>query len=195
MQDAGPALIGLGRGSGEQRATDAAREAIASPLLEARIDGAHNLLFNISGPPDLQLHEVRAAADEIRAAADADANVIFGASLGEPVGGDVHVTLIATGLNGHGNGHGRTETELDEKPDALPSGAPPDRREPKRRSRAISAPPDPSPGSASKVPAGIVTLAPAEPDQGLEPRHALVEGEDIDVPSFLRRKGPTSNGS
>lgn len=191
MQDAGPALIGLGRGSGEQRATDAAREAIASPLLEARIDGAHNLLFNISGPPDLQLHEVREAADEIRAAADADANVIFGASLGEPAGGDVLVTLIATGLNGHG----RSDMEPDAQPGTLPSSAPTDRREPKRRSRVVSAPSAPAPGGESTMPAGVVTLAPAQPDQGLEPRHALVEGEDIDVPSFLRRKQPTSNGS
>jgi len=101
MQDAGPALIGLGRGSGEHRASDAARQAIASPLLEATIDGANNLLFSVSGPPDLQLREVRIAADEIRAAADPNANVIFGASFSEPIGEDVLITLIATGMNGH----------------------------------------------------------------------------------------------
>jgi cell division protein FtsZ len=59
MADAGPALIGMGRGSGENRAADAARQAIASPLLEARFAGARGILFNVSGPPDLRLGEVR----------------------------------------------------------------------------------------------------------------------------------------
>jgi len=99
LQDAGPALIGLGHGSGEHRAVDAARLAIASPLLESSIDGARGILFHVWGPADLRLAEVRLAADEIRAAADPDANVIFGASLGEQGDGDVHVTLIATGLD------------------------------------------------------------------------------------------------
>jgi cell division protein FtsZ len=98
MNDAGPVLIGLGRGSGENRAIDAAREAVSSPLLEARIDGAREILFNVSGPADLRLREVRAAADEIRASADPDANVIFGASLNRPAGEEVVITLIATGM-------------------------------------------------------------------------------------------------
>ncbi|HLO36127.1 MAG TPA: cell division protein FtsZ, partial [Candidatus Deferrimicrobium sp.] len=101
MKDAGPALVGLGRGSGERRATDAARQAIASPLLEASIEGARGILFNISGPADLRMREVQAAADEIREHADGDANVIFGASFSESPGEDVLVTLIATGLKGH----------------------------------------------------------------------------------------------
>src|SRR2546422_8783939 len=101
MKEAGPALIGLGRGSGEHRASDAARQAIASPLLEARFEGAHGILFNVSGPADLRLGEVRAAADEIRAHAADDANIIFGASFSESLGEDVLVTLMATGLNGH----------------------------------------------------------------------------------------------
>jgi cell division protein FtsZ len=98
MKDAGPALIGIGRGSGEHRATDAARQAIASPLLESNIDGARGIVFNVSGPADLRLSEVRLAADEIRAHADPEANLIFGASFSESLGGDVLITLIATGL-------------------------------------------------------------------------------------------------
>lgn len=101
MQDAGPALIGLGRGSGEHRALDAARQAAASPLLEAGIEGARAILFNVSGPANLQLREVRQAAEEIRGRADADANIIFGASFGASLGEDVLITLIATGLSGH----------------------------------------------------------------------------------------------
>jgi cell division protein FtsZ len=99
MQHAGPALIGLGRGNGQDRAVDAARQAVASPLLEASIRDARQILFNVSGPPDLRLREVRQAADEIRASADPDANVIFGASLSRPAGDDVQITLIATGLD------------------------------------------------------------------------------------------------
>jgi cell division protein FtsZ len=99
MQGAGPALIGLGRGSGENRAIDAARQAIASPLLEASTQGARSILFNIAGPADLRLGEVRAAAEEIRANADPDANVIFGASLNRRAGEEVLITLIATGLD------------------------------------------------------------------------------------------------
>jgi cell division protein FtsZ len=99
VQDAGPALIGLGRGTGERRAVDAARQAISSPLLETSINGASGILFNVSGPADLRLREVRDAADEIRASADPRANVIFGASLGEVADGEVLITLIATGLD------------------------------------------------------------------------------------------------
>jgi cell division protein FtsZ len=99
VRNAGPALIGLGRGSGEHRAVEAARQAITSPLLEANIHGARGILFHVSGPADLRLREVRQAADEIRASADPRANVIFGASLGEVVDGEVMITLIATGLD------------------------------------------------------------------------------------------------
>jgi cell division protein FtsZ len=100
MRDAGPALIGLGRGSGEDRAVDAARQAISSPLLEASIQGARGILFHVSGPADLKLREVRRAADEIRSMADSRANVIFGASVGDVAEGEVMITLIATGLDG-----------------------------------------------------------------------------------------------
>ena len=98
VQGAGPALIGLGEGRGEERAAIAARQAAASPLLESSIDGARGVLLQISGPADLTLREVRGAADVIRAAADPRANVIFGASIGDMPDGEVQVTLIATGL-------------------------------------------------------------------------------------------------
>jgi len=100
MQGAGSAVIGLGRGSGDQRAVDAACQAIASPLLEARFEGARGILFNVSGPADLRLAEVREAADEIGKHAGDGANIIFGASFDESLGGDVLVTLMATGVSG-----------------------------------------------------------------------------------------------
>jgi cell division protein FtsZ len=98
MQGAGPALIGIGRARGEHRAIDAARQAIASPLLEGKMQGARGILFNVSGPADLQLREVRLAAEEIRSSADPDAYIIFGASLKGRPGDDVLITIIATGL-------------------------------------------------------------------------------------------------
>ena len=101
VQGAGPALIGLGEGRGEGRAVEAARQAASSPLSEASIQGARGVLLHISGPADLSLREVRQAAEEIRATADPRANVIFGASIGEVPEGEVHITLIATGLDSH----------------------------------------------------------------------------------------------
>jgi cell division protein FtsZ len=163
MQDAGAALIGLGRGTGEDRALDAARQAIASPLLEARIEGARGILFNVSGPADLRLREVRQAADAIRERADADANVIFGTSLNASLGEDVLITLIATGLGGQG----RIPTPAQVQPERAPSEGAPARVAatkplPKRPARAANVAPD--------------VAAPAAED-------------DLEVPSFLRRKG------
>jgi cell division protein FtsZ len=127
VQGAGPALIGLGRGSGEGRAVEAARQATSSPLLEASIHGAHGVLFHIAGPADLSLREVRQAADEIRASVDPRANVIFGASVGEVPDGDVHITLIATGLDGRRRQEpaARPERVARPEPVAPPSSAAP----------------------------------------------------------------------
>jgi cell division protein FtsZ len=98
MEDAGPALIGIGQGIGEDRAVEAAREAISNPLLEASMEGARGILFHVSGPTDLRLQEIRDAADAIRATADPRANIIFGASFNGLPDGEVRITLIATGL-------------------------------------------------------------------------------------------------
>ena len=100
MHDAGSALMGIGRASGESRAVEAARQAIASPLLEINITGAQGILFNIAGSSNLTLYEVTEAAEEIRAAADPEANIIFGASFDERLGEDVVITVIATGFDG-----------------------------------------------------------------------------------------------
>jgi cell division protein FtsZ len=100
MKDAGSALMGIGRATGENRAIEAAREAIASPLLEVNIQGAQGILFNITGSSNLSLYEVTEAAEEIRAAADPEANVIFGTSFNERLGDEVAITVIATGFDG-----------------------------------------------------------------------------------------------
>ena len=100
MKDAGSALMGIGRASGENRAVEAARQAISSPLLEVNINGAQGILFNVTGSSSLSLYEVTEAAEEIRAAADPEANIIFGTSFNERLGDEVQITVIATGFDG-----------------------------------------------------------------------------------------------
>jgi len=99
MRDAGSALMGIGTGSGENRASKAAREAIASPLLELSVDGAKGLLFNIVGGADMTMNEVNEAAKIISEAADADANIIFGAVIDEEMTDQLKITVIATGFD------------------------------------------------------------------------------------------------
>lgn len=99
MSNAGSALMGIGTGSGEGRAATAARAAIASPLLEISIDGARGILFNINGGSDLSMFEVDEAAKIISAAADPDANIIFGASIDESLVDQVKITVVATGFS------------------------------------------------------------------------------------------------
>ncbi|MBI2288496.1 MAG: cell division protein FtsZ [Chloroflexi bacterium] len=98
MKDAGPAWMSIGRGSGQNRAVDAAKQALASPLLDVSISGAKGALFNIAGSSSLTLFEVNNAAEVVRAAIDPEANVIFGVVVDPNMGNDVRLTLIATGF-------------------------------------------------------------------------------------------------
>jgi cell division protein FtsZ len=99
MTDAGSALMGIGEAEGENRAAEAARAAVSSPLLEASVAGATGVLLNITGGPDLGLFEVNEAAEVVTGASDLNANVIFGAVIDESAGGTVRVTVIATGFD------------------------------------------------------------------------------------------------
>ena len=101
MQDAGRALMGIGTATGESRAAEAAKAAIRSPLLEESVEGATGILLNITGGQDLGLFEVNEAAEMIHSAADANANIIFGAVIDEGMGDEIRVTVIATGFD-HG---------------------------------------------------------------------------------------------
>lgn len=101
MTDAGSALMGIGVGSGENRATTAARAAMNSPLLEVSLEGAKGILFNIYGGPSLSMFEVHEAAQIVSQAADPDANVIFGATIDEEMGDQVRVSVIGTGFSDH----------------------------------------------------------------------------------------------
>src|SRR5881409_2130993 len=99
MTAAGSALMGIGTGSGETRADDAATQAISSPLLESSIEGAKGVLLSIAGPSDLALHEVNRAAETITKVAHPDANIIFGAVIDDALGDEVRVTVIAAGFD------------------------------------------------------------------------------------------------
>src|SRR3990172_3655392 len=99
MTAAGSALMGIGHGSGEDRASEAAKAAVSSPLLESSIDGAKGVLLSIAGPTDLTLHEVNQAAEAITRVAHPDANIIFGAVVDDALGEEVRVTVIAAGFD------------------------------------------------------------------------------------------------
>jgi cell division protein FtsZ len=100
MREAGSALMGIGTASGDNRAAEAARAAVSSPLLESSIEGATGILLNITGGPDIGLFEVNEAAEVVTSAADVNANVIFGAVIDDSMGDEVRVTVIATGFGG-----------------------------------------------------------------------------------------------
>lgn len=99
MREAGSALMGIGIADGDSRATDAARAAISSPLLESSIEGAQGVLINVSGGSDMGLFEVNEAAEVISQAAHPDANIIFGAVIDDSLGEELRVTVIATGFD------------------------------------------------------------------------------------------------
>lgn len=108
MTDAGSAMMGIGEGTGEHRAADAAQKAIASPLLETTIEGARGVIFNITGGPDMAMYEVNEAAEMISRAVDNDAQIIFGASIDPNLMGKIRVTVLAAGF-GVSRGYSRSQ--------------------------------------------------------------------------------------
>jgi cell division protein FtsZ len=126
MRDAGSALMGLGVASGENRAAEAARVAVSSPLLESSIEGATGILLNVTGSSDLGLFEVNEAAEVVTGAADANANIIFGAVINDGMKDEVRVTVIATGF---GPQRRKRERKERERGRVLAPQAVPERRE------------------------------------------------------------------
>jgi len=110
MSNAGSALMGIGMGSGENRAVEAARKAINSPLLELSINGAKGVLFNVTGGADLSMSEIDEAAKVITEAVDPDANIIFGSVIDPSLQSEVKITVIATGFEGPKTSQLGTET-------------------------------------------------------------------------------------
>ncbi|MBM4409096.1 MAG: cell division protein FtsZ [Chloroflexi bacterium] len=210
MRDAGSALMGIGRASGDNRALEAAKMAIASPLLEVSITGAQGILFNITGSSNLSLYEVTEAAEEIRANADPEANIIFGTSFNERLGDEVMITVVATGFDatrrretvrqqtGQGQaagGHagGSTSPGL-RGPEPGGSIRPPRERdfleELERQRHSTEEGRDRGAGddrAAATVGSG---LRPSERSVGeaVSPPRRQYDADDLEIPSFLRRK-------
>ncbi len=158
MHDAGTALMGVGTAGGENRAIEAAKVAISSPLLEESVEGATGILLNMTGGRDLGLFEVNEAAEIVASAADANSNIIFGAVIDEEMADEVRVTVIATGFD-HGRGSSRRnaprERERGRDREAVPAAP--------RRDRDV-------------------TL-----DEG-QRSSLEISDEEIDIPSFLRER-------
>ena len=186
MKDAGSALMGIGRASGENRAVEAARQAIASPLLEINISGAQGILFNVTGSSNLSLFEVTEAAEEIRAAADPEANIIFGTSFNERLGDEVMITAIATGFDGRRQSMPRSGRE--QAPSEQPMRAPRDFLEELERQRQQvddrGASDQPAARYEEGVPVGNGRRSVGEPVPVKKPAY---DADDLEIPSFLRR--------
>jgi cell division protein FtsZ len=188
MNEMGVALMGTGTASGEERATEAARAAISSPLLEdLSIEGAHGVLINITGGPDLTLFEVNEASTLIQEAAHEDVNIIFGAVIDDAMNeSQMRVTVIATGLDDKRVRRGRG--------DGLPTevGANVTRLRPEP---AAALEPAPAPAAEETAPPVFAEgPEPAEPpllslDGGTEDFVSPFEEDELDVPTFLRRGG------
>lgn len=153
MNSAGSALMGIGYGSGENRAIEAARAAIDSPLLDLSIAGAKGLLFNITGGTDLSMFEVDEAAKIITESVDSDANIIFGATIREDYEGELKITVVATGFD-----EGSNKKFISEKSETMRNGG--------------------VFGKRSVTDSRIV------PSKNV----AQNEEDDLDIPTFLRKK-------
>ena len=116
MKNAGSALMGIGHASGENRAVLAAQQAVESPLIEVKIEGARGVLFSVAGGFDMSMSEVQEAAEVITGAVSPDANIIFGASIRPELEDEIIVTVVATGFDSDYYNNKNDEPATDEKP-------------------------------------------------------------------------------
>jgi cell division protein FtsZ len=195
MRDAGSALMGIGRATGDNRALEAARQAFASPLLEVNINGAQGILFNVTGSSNLSLFEVTEAAEEIRAAADPEANIIFGTSFNERLGDEVQITVIATGFDTNrkrsGARHEAFAMPGAEASGSMRAGRERDFLEELERQRLASGDGQANGLRGDERPAALGVPVRTERSVGEAapaPRRATVDADELEIPSFLRRK-------
>lgn len=181
MKDTGFAHMGIGGATGENRAEEAAKKAIHSPLLETTIEGAKGVILNVTGGPDLGILEVKTAAELVQEAADADANIIIGAIIDEKMGDEISITVIATGFKG--NVPGQQEKQEDANPFSSflngfgGFGSAPSQQASSQQPSAQQSytPPTPQPPTFNSAPSSNLFSKVGEDD-------------GIDVPVFLRRK-------
>ena len=180
MSDAGPALMAIGHGSGENRAVEAARQAIQSPLLDVSINGARGVLFNVTGPRDLMLHELNQAAQVIADVVDSDAEIIFGTVVDETMGDEVKITVIATGFPDQDE---MADALADIRPLGSAAGA---QRDASWPADEVQNPLPPLRTLRAEPPVPPSTPTPGTARPGLRP-DSLPGGNDTDLPTFLRR--------
>jgi cell division protein FtsZ len=185
MQNGGSALMGSGVGRGENRAMEAAQQAIASPLLDSvSITGAQSVLINIVGGPDLQLGEVQQIAELVQESVGDDAEIIFGGDSSNPaMEGEIRVTLIATGFD-----RALGQTTPDFRPGIVPAGS-------GRQAPAQLVVPKPSsivrPGQPGHTPQAALGSAPApqvRPMTGPARPMRTTSQDDLEIPTFMRRQ-------
>jgi cell division protein FtsZ len=198
MREAGSSMMGIGLGTGENRAVEAAKNAVMSPLLEVNITGARGILFNVTGGSDLGLFEVNEAAEVIKEAADPEANIIFGTVIDDRMRDEVKVTVIATGFDSNRkakapNRYGAEaavgiESSLDERSREILAEIERDRADRAKLEDQME------PGSPFARPSEreATEIKPAE-RQPVPVRPSSLErpsygDTDLDIPSFLRRK-------
>jgi cell division protein FtsZ len=205
--------MGIGSARGDNRALLAAEQAIASPLLEASMEGAHGVLLSISGGSDLGLFEINEAASLVSDAAHADANIIFGAVIDDALGDEVRVTVIAAGFDG-GKPQGRKDAGMASVPSAAPVAPPTTPRMPVVQPQPVAGVPtgerlvgsaqpqqaQSNPPSTSQMPGrpatgGGITVPPLPPVPGANTNAATGRRplsnedfeEELDIPEFLRQ--------
>jgi len=195
MRDAGSSMMGIGIGTGENRAVEAARAAVMSPLLEVNIQGARGILFNVTGGSDLGLFEVNEAAEVIKEAADPEANIIFGTVIDDRMRDEVKVTVIATGFDATKKPRRDQravgaaadvavgiETSLDERSREILAEI---ERERAQRQSLDDQIPEPSPFATTTEREEAAAERQAVPTPIGRPAYGET---DLDIPSFLRRK-------
>jgi cell division protein FtsZ len=177
MSGAGSALMGIGSARGDDRAIVAAEGAIASPLLEASVEGAHGVLMNVSGGSDLGLFEIHEAAQLVADAAHPDANIIFGAVIDDALGDEVRVTVIAAGFDG---GAPRARVFEPRRAHTREPVVEIPEREPEIERVDLTTEEEPPP---VREPEPVRASRRAEP-----PRRTIVfdDADDLDVPDFLK---------
>jgi len=181
MSNAGSALMGIGRASGDNRAVEAARQAIDSPLLETSVEGARGVLFNITGGRNMTMHEIDEAAKTVTDAVDPDANIIFGAVLDDNFDDDLQITVVATGFDtqkraGHDASGRRDVFVKTPRPEPAP--------EPVRAPEPVYAAPEPEPEPEPVLPyTPEVVPAPRQPFINERPHVAEPEVVPVEMPT------------
>lgn len=184
MENTGSALMGIGCASGENRAVEAAKQAIASPLLELSIDGARGILFTITGGRDLSMHEVAEAAKIITGSADEDAKVIFGATIDDSIKEEVRITVVATGFDGRDRRRSTGAMEVPAQNNWTPGSFLRVRDDENREHKVKTTVPLRDDGPIKKP---VMPVKPMSVQASASA--AVIEAEDeLEIPAFIRKK-------